>query len=182
MPTLPDRPTNLANIAALVRDVPDFPQPGILFRDITPLLADPVGLSAALDSLTEICRPLMPDVVLGIESRGFIFGMPVADRLGVGFVPARKPGKLPAATYAAEYALEYGSDRLELHRDAIAAGQRVLIVDDLIATGGTAAAAAGLVEQSGGTLAGFGFAIELAALDGRRKLPDVPIVSLLSYD
>ncbi|MGD1900704.1 MAG: adenine phosphoribosyltransferase [Geitlerinemataceae cyanobacterium] len=170
------------DLAGLVRDVPDFPRPGILFRDITPLLANPAGLSAAIDGLTDLCRPLAPDLILGIESRGFIFGMPVADRLGVGFVPARKPGKLPAATYAAEYDLEYGTDRLELHQDAIVPGQRVAILDDLIATGGTAAAAVELVERAGGTLAGFGFAIELTGLGGRAKLPDVPIVSLLSYD
>lgn len=170
------------DLATLIRAIPDFPQPGILFRDITPLLAHPQGLNAVVDQFATACDAIAPDLILGIESRGFIFGTPLAARLGIGFIPARKPGKLPAATYSAEYALEYGTDRLELHQDAIAPGQRVLVIDDLIATGGTAAAVAQLVAQSGGTLAGFGFVIELAGLGGRAKLPDVPIVSLLSYD
>ena len=170
------------DLATLIRPIPDFPKPGILFRDITPLLAHPQGLQATIDQLADACAALTPDLILGIESRGFIFGTPLADRLGVGFIPARKPGKLPAATYSAEYALEYGTDRLELHQDAIAPGQRVLVIDDLIATGGTAAAVAQLVATAGGTLAGFGFIIELTGLGGRVKLPDVPIVSLLSYD
>lgn len=170
------------DLATLIRAIPDFPQPGILFRDITPLLADPRGLTAVTDHFATACDALAPDLILGIESRGFIFGTPLAARLGVGFIPARKPGKLPAATYSAEYALEYGTDRLELHQDAIAPGQRVMIIDDLIATGGTAAAVAQLVTQAGGILAGFGFVIELTGLGGRANLPDVPIVSLLSYD
>jgi adenine phosphoribosyltransferase len=170
------------DLATLIRAIPDFPQPGILFRDITPLLAHPQGLNAVIDRFVTACDAIAPDLILGIESRGFIFGAPLAARLGIGFIPARKPGKLPAATYSAEYALEYGTDRLELHQDAIAPGQRVLVIDDLIATGGTAAAVAQLVAQSGGTLAGFGFVIELAGLGGRATLPDVPIVSLLCYD
>jgi adenine phosphoribosyltransferase len=170
------------DLATLIRAIPDFPQPGILFRDITPLLADPRGLNTVTDHFATACDAFAPDLILGIESRGFIFGTPLAARLGIGFIPARKPGKLPAATYSAEYALEYGTDRLELHQDAIAPGQRVMIIDDLIATGGTAAAVAQLVTQAGGTLAGFGFVIELAGLGGRTNLPDVPIVSLLSYD
>jgi adenine phosphoribosyltransferase len=170
------------DLATLIRPIPDFPKPGILFRDITPLLANPQGLNAVTDQFAIACDTLAPDLILGIESRGFIFGTPLAARLGVGFVPARKPGKLPAATYSAEYELEYGTDRLEIHQDAIASGQRVLIIDDLIATGGTAAAVAQLVATAGGILVGFGFVIELTGLGGRAKLPDVPIVSLLSYD
>jgi len=170
------------DLKTLIRDIPDFPKPGILFRDVTTLLADRQGLSATIEQFAEVCAPLKPDVVLGIESRGFIFGTPLAYKLQTGFVLARKPGKLPAATYSVEYALEYGTDRLEMHQDAIAPGQRVLIVDDLIATGGTAAAAAALVTQAGGVVAGFGFVVELDGLGGREKLPDVPIVTLVNYD
>ncbi|NJN29239.1 MAG: adenine phosphoribosyltransferase [Synechococcales cyanobacterium RM1_1_8] len=170
------------DLKALIRDVPDFPKPGILFRDITTLLQDAAGLKYALDQLTDRCAALSPDYIIGIESRGFIFGMPLADRLGVGFVPVRKPGKLPAAIHGMDYALEYGSDRLELHQDALAPGSRAVIVDDLLATGGTAQAAAQLIDQTEATLAGFIFAIELAGLAGRAKLPAVPVESLVIYE
>jgi adenine phosphoribosyltransferase len=165
----------------LIREIPDFPKPGILFRDITTLLRDPAGLRHTIDSLTEQCRTLAPDYIVGMESRGFMFGTPLAYQLDAGFVPVRKPGKLPAAIHAAEYELEYGTDRLEIHQDAFHPGSRVLIVDDLIATGGTAAATAKLVEQSDCELVGFGFIIELTGLNGRKVLPDVPIVTLVQY-
>ncbi len=174
-------PESLTEVKNLIRDLPDFPKPGIIFRDITTLLRDPKGLRVAVDSMAEQCYPLAPDCIVGMESRGFIFGVPLAYKLGVGFVPARKPGKLPAATYSAEYELEYGTDRLEIHRDALAPGQRVLIVDDLIATGGTAGATAKLVERSGATLVGFCFLVELLGLGGREKLPPVPIITIVQY-
>jgi adenine phosphoribosyltransferase len=164
-----------------IREIPDFPKPGILFRDISPLLANPESLQYSIDIFAEQVADYRPDYIAGIESRGFMFAMPLAYKMGLGFAPVRKPGKLPAAVHAASYALEYGTDTLELHQDAFPAGSRVLIVDDLIATGGTAAAAAELVEQSGSTVAGFGFLIELGALEGRTKLPDVPITTLLQY-
>jgi adenine phosphoribosyltransferase len=169
------------DIKSLIRDIPDFPKPGILFRDITTLLRDPQGLKYTLDAMTEQCAPLQPDYVVGMESRGFIFACPLAYSLGAGFVPVRKPGKLPAAVHSMEYALEYGSDRLEMHQDAIPAGSRVLIVDDVIATGGTAAATAKLVQQAGGELVGFGFLSELTFLNGRQALPEVPIIALVEY-
>jgi adenine phosphoribosyltransferase len=164
-----------------IRAIPDFPQPGILFRDITPLLGNPVAMQYSIDRFAEQVTDYRVDYIVGIESRGFIFGMPLAYKLGVGFAPVRKPGKLPAAVHAASYALEYGSDTLELHQDAFPTGSRVLIIDDLIATGGTAAATAELIEQTGCTVAGFGFLIELVGLGGRAKLPDVPITVLLQY-
>ncbi len=168
-------------IAKLIRDVPDFPKPGILFKDITPVLAHPDGLKAIVDGLASKFADLQVQGVLGIESRGFIIGAPVARALGCGFIPARKPKKLPAAVYSVEYALEYGTDRIEMHRDAVQAGQRIIIIDDLIATGGTASAAAQLVNLAGGTLVGFGFVIELSFLHGRQHLPDVPVFSLITY-
>jgi adenine phosphoribosyltransferase len=152
-----------------------------MFRDITTLLRDPQGLSYTIDSLAEKCSELSVDYVVGMESRGFIFGAPLAYKMGIGFIPVRKPGKLPGAVHFAEYELEYGVDRLEMHRDAMTSGSRVLIVDDLIATGGTAAATAKLLEQAGCELVGFAFIIELQALGGRQKLPDVPIVTLVEY-
>ena len=164
-----------------IRDIPDFPKPGILFRDITTLLGNPQALRHSVDLLEAKCTDLKPNYIAGIESRGFIFGMPLAYRMNLGFAPVRKPGKLPAATHAAEYELEYGTDRLELHQDAFPSGSRVLVIDDLIATGGTAAATAELVDKAGGELVGFGFVVELADLAGRQKLPDVPIVSLVQY-
>jgi adenine phosphoribosyltransferase len=169
------------DLKSLIRDIPDFPKPGILFRDITTLLRDPEGLRYTLDSLAEKCADLSADYIVGMESRGFIFGTPLAYKLGVGFIPVRKPGKLPAAVHSVQYELEYGMDCLEVHQDAFHPGSRILIVDDLIATGGTAAATAKLVEQSGCELVGFGFIIELTALGGRDRLPDVPIVTLVEY-
>ncbi len=169
------------DLKTLIRDIPDFPQPGILFRDITPLLANPEGFRAALDGLAEAATPLAPDAVVGIESRGFIFGAPLADRLGLPFVPVRKPGKLPAERMSVEYSLEYGDSRLDIHRDAVAQGSRVVIVDDLLATGGTALAAAKLVEMLGAAVAGVLFVVELEALGGRSKLGAYEVESLLSY-
>lgn len=169
------------DLKALIREVPDFPKPGILFRDLTTLLQNQAGLRYVVDQLVEKYRHDRLDYIAGIESRGFIFGAPLAYHLGAGFIPLRKPGKLCCPVYAVEYTLEYGRDRLEMHRDAIQPGQRVLIVDDLIATGGTAAAAAGLMEQAGADLQGFAFIVELTDLGGRRKLPDVPITALVTY-
>jgi adenine phosphoribosyltransferase len=174
-------PTYLMDLKASIRDIPDFPKPGILFRDITTLLNDGEALQATIDRLATECAPLNPQYILGMESRGFIFGTALAYRLGLGFVPIRKPGKLPAAVHSVEYTLEYGNDRLEVHQDAIPAGSRVLIVDDLIATGGTAAAAATLVDRLNCDLVGFAFVIELTGLNGRQHLPQVPIVSLVEY-
>ena len=169
------------DLKAHIRDIPDFPKPGILFRDITPLLSNPDALQYSIDFFAEQVADYQPDYIVGIESRGFMFGMPLAYKLGVGFAPVRKPGKLPAAVHSASYELEYGSDALELHQDAFPADSRVLIVDDLIATGGTAAATYDLVEKVGSTVVGFGFVIELLALEGRAKLPDVPITALMQY-
>jgi adenine phosphoribosyltransferase len=164
-----------------IRAVPDFPKPGILFRDITPLLSNPASLQYSIDMFAEKVAAYQPDYIAAIESRGFIFGMPLAYKMGVGFAPVRKPGKLPAAIHTASYTLEYGTDTLELHQDAFPKGSRVLIVDDLIATGGTAAATAELVEKTGSQVVGYGFVIELVALEGRSKLPDVPVTTLLEY-
>lgn len=165
----------------LIREVPDFPKPGINFYDITTLLKDSAGLKSVIGNLEERYRSTPCDLVLGIEARGFIFAPAVAYALGKGFVPVRKPKKLPAATVKMEYALEYGTDTLEIHADAIQPGQRVLIVDDVLATGGTAAAVAKLVEKLGGTVASLGFVIELDFLAGREKLPGYDIHSLIHY-
>lgn len=170
------------DLKSLIRDIPDFPQPGIVFRDITTLLRHPEGLRYAIDSIVEKFADSSIDYVIGMESRGFIFGTPIAYQLGAGFVPVRKPGKLPAAVHSIEYTLEYGTDRLEIHQDALPPSSRVLIVDDLIATGGTAGATAKLVQQTGCELVGFGFIIELTFLEGRKYLPaDVPVVTLVRY-
>lgn len=170
------------DIRSLIREIPDFPKPGILFKDITTLLRDPAGLRYTIDAIAEQCSDLEIDYIVGMESRGFIFGTPLAYKLGVGFVPVRKPGKLPADVFSAEYALEYGTDCLEIHRDALfPPGSKVLIVDDLIATGGTANATAQLIQKSQCELVGFAFVIELKDLNGRTKLPDVPIMSLVQY-
>ncbi|HEY9813051.1 MAG TPA: adenine phosphoribosyltransferase [Candidatus Sericytochromatia bacterium] len=169
------------DVKSLIREIPDFPKPGILFRDITTLLRDPEGLRYTIDTLTENCTGFAPDYVVGMESRGFIFGAPLAYKLGAGFIPVRKPGKLPAAVHTVEYELEYGMDKLEMHQDALRPGSRVLIVDDLIATGGTAAATASLVQQIGCELVGFGFIIELVDLSGRKLLPDIPIKTLFQF-
>lgn len=171
------------NLKHLIRDIPDFPKPGILFRDITTLLSDPIGLRYAIDCLAEkfTVAGLNAEYVIGIESRGFIIGAPLAYKLGIGFIPVRKPGKLPALVHSVEYELEYGMDQLEVHQDALQPGSKVLIVDDLIATGGTANATAKLVQQIGCELMGFGFVIELQDLQGRKYLPDVPIMTLVEY-
>lgn len=168
-------------LKALIREVPDFPKPGINFYDITTLLKDGPGLRGVIDGFRTRYAETKPDVILGIEARGFIFAPALAYSLGVGFVPVRKPKKLPAACERVEYALEYGTDILEIHRDAIEPGQRVLIVDDVLATGGTAAAVTQLVEKLGGTVAGLGFVIELDFLNGRSKLNGYDIYSLLHY-
>ena len=164
-----------------IRHVPDFPKPGILFYDITTLLQDPVGLRAAIDSIAGPFADQKIDLVVGIESRGFIFGAPVADRLGAGFAPVRKPGKLPSACIRESYALEYGTDTLEIHEDAVKPGQRVLIVDDLLATGGTARATSELVKKLGGTVHGLAFLIELVALNGRSRLTGENVHASLQY-
>jgi adenine phosphoribosyltransferase len=166
---------------SLIRDVPDFPKPGILFKDITPVLANPAALAQVIDLLTQDARSKGADAVVGIESRGFIFGTPVAVGLGVPFVPARKLGKLPYKKISEEYALEYGTNTIEIHEDALNPGQRVYVVDDLLATGGTAAASARLVERLGGSICGFGFVVELAALSGRENLLEYPVYSLIEY-
>jgi adenine phosphoribosyltransferase len=169
------------DLKTLIRDIPDFPQPGILFRDITTLLQNPEAFGFVIDKLTNLYGGESIDYVAGIESRGFIFGTPLAHRLSAGFVPIRKPGKLPAAIHSVEYDLEYGKDCLEIHQDAFPAGSRVLLVDDLLATGGTAAAATQLVGATGATLVGVAFVIELTALAGRDRLPNVAIQSLVQY-
>jgi adenine phosphoribosyltransferase len=168
-------------LKAKIRHVPDFPKAGILFYDITTLLRDARGFHGVVDSLSQPFAHAKVDVVVGIESRGFILGGAVADRLGAGFSPVRKPGKLPAKTLAEQYALEYGTDSLEIHDDAVTAGQRVLIVDDVIATGGTARATASLVRRLGGTVLGLAFLIELEALKGRAQLNGERIHSVLKY-
>ena len=171
---------SLASLKAVIRDVPDFPKPGIVFKDITTLLKNPQAFRRAMDLFTVLCGDRLSDKVLAIESRGFIVGSAVADRLGLGFVPVRKPGKLPSRTQRREYALEYGTDCIEIHEDAIAPGERVLIVDDVIATGGTARAAGELVRQVGGIVSGYAFLVELTFLGGRDKL-DGEVLSLLKY-
>jgi len=165
----------------LVRDVPDFPRPGILFKDITPLLADPAALAAAVDAMADPWRDSQVQLVMGIEARGFIFGSLVAAALGVGFVPARKPGKLPGATISESYGLEYGLDAIEIHTDALPACSRTLVVDGVLATGGTAAAAAKLIEACGSELVGFGFLIELGFLDGRAMLGSSPVAAAITF-
>lgn len=179
--TMPSSPPSI-DLRSWVRDIPDFPKPGILFRDLTPLMRDPQGWGEAIRQMGLLCERVQPDLIVGIESRGFIVGTALATVAGVGFVPVRKPGKLPGDVISVEYSLEYGTDRLEIHSDALGTGRRVLIVDDLLATGGTAAACSELVERAGGELCGFGFVAELAALEGRRRLPEEhPIESLIIY-
>jgi adenine phosphoribosyltransferase len=169
------------NYHALIREVPDFPKPGILFYDITTLLKDAHALAAITDELTAYYQRQRVAKVIGIESRGFIFGGILANRLNAGFVPVRKPGKLPADNFEVKYSLEYGSNSLAIHRDAIAVGERVLIVDDLLATGGTAAATVSLVRQLGGEIVGLDFLVELQGLKGREKLAGLPIHSTILY-
>jgi adenine phosphoribosyltransferase len=173
--------TDIEALKAAIRDVPDFPKPGILFKDITTLLKDPSAYRRALDLFTVLCGAHPATKVLAIESRGFILGATLADRLGVGFVPVRKKGKLPARTVRATYELEYGSDCVEAHADALTPGERVLVVDDVIATGGTARAAGELVGALGGQVAAYAFLVELSFLGGREKLSGAPVLSLLRY-
>jgi len=169
------------SLTALIRDIPDFPKPGIRFKDITPLLSDPSGLSLAVELMANPWRDHRPDLVVGAESRGFIFGTALAQSLSCGFVPVRKPGKLPYETVSVEYELEYGTDTLEMHKDAIKPGQKVLLVDDLIATGGTAKAACDLIERLGGEVLGLVVLIELEALKGRDLMGPIEVHSLLRY-
>jgi adenine phosphoribosyltransferase len=169
------------DLSAKIRDIPDFPQRGIVFKDIMPLLADAEALHATVDRLSDWAEPRQPDLILGAEARGFILGAAMAYKLGCGFVAARKPGKLPWRTVSAKYALEYGFDVLELHADALSPGARVLIHDDLLATGGTAKAKVDLVEQLGGTVVGLAFVIELEFLHGRDRLQGYDVYSLIQY-
>lgn len=171
-----------ADLRALIREIPDFPTPGISFKDITPLLADRLALARAVAALAELARPLRPEVVLAAEARGFLLGPALALALGAGFALARKPGRLPYETVGAEYALEYGESRLELHTDAIATGRRVLVHDDLLATGGTAATLCALAEQLGGEVVGAGFLIELTHLQGRRRLEGREVHALIEFE
>jgi adenine phosphoribosyltransferase len=168
-------------LKAKIRDVPDFPEQGIVFKDMMPLLADPATLHEAVDLLAEWIEPRKPDLILGAEARGFILGASLAYKLGCGFVAARRPGKLPWKTVSASYALEYGENTLELHADAIANGARVLVHDDVLATGGTAAAICDLAEQLGGEIVGVAFLIELAFLEGRKHLGSYDVHSLITY-
>jgi adenine phosphoribosyltransferase len=170
-----------ADLQAFIRAIPDFPQPGILFRDITPLLKDARAFSSTIDMLGDEFIDTDVDYIVAIEARGYVIGAPLAYKLGAGLIPVRKPGKLPYTTIKADYTLEYGTNSLEVHSDALAAGHRVLIVDDLLATGGTAAATKTLVERMGGEVVGAGFIIELASLAGRAKLGSTPVKALLAY-
>ncbi len=174
--------TPISDLKNLIREVPDFPKPGILFYDITTLLKDAAGLETLLEHLAARYEDDRPDLIAAVEARGFMFGTMLAARLRRGFIPMRKPSKLPAAKERVTYDLEYGQDSLEIHKDAIEPGQRVVIVDDLHATGGTAAAACELVEKLGGVVAGTAFVVELTFLDGRRKLARYDVFSLLQYD
>jgi adenine phosphoribosyltransferase len=180
MSTIPA--ANCEPLKELIREVPDFPKPGILFYDITTLLKDKLGLAQLIDTLSEYYLDKKVDLVLGMEARGFIFGPAVAYRLSAGFIPVRKPGKLPAATAKFDYALEYGTNTLEIHTDAIKKGQRVIIVDDLLATGGTAEATTKLAASCGAEIVGLGFVVELDFLNGRDKLKGYDVFSLLHYD
>ncbi|MGI8913871.1 MAG: adenine phosphoribosyltransferase [Chloroflexota bacterium] len=168
-------------LADKIRDVPDFPKPGIRFKDITTLLQDGPAFRESIAALAERCRRLQPDVIVGMESRGFIFGAPVAYELGIGFVPVRKLGKLPAATISEAYALEYGTNTVEIHRDAVQPDQRVVIVDDLLATGGTCRATIKLVERLNGRIAGIAFLVELTFLNGRAQLEGYPIEAVIQF-
>ena len=170
------------DLKTLIREVPDFPKPGILFYDITTLLKDRSGLQSVVEALRTQCDGIRFDIVLGIEARGFIFGPVLAHALGTGFVPVRKPGKLPAETVKMEYALEYGTDAVEMHRDAVELGMNVLVIDDLLATGGTALATCRLIEKAGGSVAGVGFMIELGFLNGRQQLENYDVYSMLRIE
>ena len=182
LPELQTKTELIQELSVAVRNIPDYPKPGILFKDITTVIGDARLFKATLDLMTEQLKHLAPVIVVGIEARGFIFGAPLAERLNAGFVPIRKKGKLPGKTISYNYALEYGVDTIQIHEGAIPSGARVLIVDDLLATGGTAVAAAELVQQAGGVVVGYGFMIELDFLEGRKMLPsNIPVESLLHY-
>jgi adenine phosphoribosyltransferase len=172
---------SMDEVRAAVRDVPDFPKPGIVFKDITPILADGKLFRAAIDAFLERSRTMQIDKIVGIDARGFLFGSAVAYELGIGFVPLRKKGRLPYKTESAKYSLEYGEAEMELHIDAITRGERIILVDDLLATGGTSASAATLIKKVGGELLEAQFLIELEFLHGRKKLEPVPVVSFLKY-
>ena len=172
----------MENLTALVRDIPDFPEPGLVFKDITPVLGDPAALSELIEGLVDPFRDAQISKVAGIEARGFTLATPVADHLAAGFIPIRKPGKLPAETVREDYELEYGTDALEMHRDALHEGERVLLVDDVIATGGTAAAAVRLLRELGAEVVGFSVFIELGFLNGAAQLDGVPLHALIRYD
>ena len=180
MSDLPAAPLS-AHTMSLIRDIPDYPKPGILFKDITPVLADGDSLREVVEAMTASARAHQPDLIVGIESRGFLFGTPIAAILGCGFAPVRKKGKLPYQTIFEEYTLEYGTNTVEAHVDAVKPGQRVVIVDDLLATGGTAAAAAALVERLGGVVAGYCFFVELSFLNGRDRLPGRDVTTLVTF-
>ncbi len=182
MPAQPKPETAGKSLLKFIRDIPDFPKPGIVFKDITPMLADARALTAAVAAMADRFAGEKPDLVIGAEARGFIFGPAIAARLGAGFVPVRKPGKLPHKTRAVSYMLEYGSDTLEIHADGVKKGKKCLMVDDLLATGGTMAACCELVESLGGKIVGCSFLIELAFLPGRAKLVKYPVHSLIKYD
>lgn len=172
----------IERIRAAIRDVPDFPKPGIIFKDITPVLNDPVLFSGVVDELVARYAPMHIDRVAAMESRGFIFGAPLASRIGAGFVPLRKFGKLPHTTVAETFNLEYGTETLEIHTDAVRPGDRVLVVDDLLATGGTAAAAVKLITKTGGSVVEMAFLVELAFLSGRSRIDGVPVFAMIRYD
>ena len=172
----------MTDIKGLIRSIPDFPKEGIMFRDITTILNDHGGLQACVDQIAEHFAGRGIEMVVGVEARGFIFGPPVALKLGAGFAPVRKPGKLPAETIKESYELEYGTDEIEIHKDAVQPGQKVLLIDDLLATGGTMAACARLVENLGAKIEGIAFVIELSFLSGREKLPGYEVLSLVDYD
>jgi adenine phosphoribosyltransferase len=179
---LPITPEQSDWLKASIRDVPDFPKPGIIFKDLTPLCKDARRFRFVIECLTEKCRQLKPDFIAGIEARGFILAPTIAYELGIGFIPVRKPGKLPYKVQKLEYALEYGTDCIEIHADAMEGGKRVVVIDDLLATGGTAKAAAELIKIVGGEVVGVGFLVELAFLDGRKKLgTGSEIFSLIDY-
>jgi adenine phosphoribosyltransferase len=174
--------TRPADLRSLIRDIPDFPKPGIVFKDITPMLLDPHAIDSAVEGIAGWAGPRAVDFVVAAEARGFILGAAIARELGAGFVPARKPGRLPAEVVTAEYILEYGIDAVEMHADALAHGARVLIHDDLLATGGTARALAELVERLGATVVGCAFIVELGFLDGRRRLDGFDVHALVTFD
>lgn len=169
------------DLRKIIRDIPDFPEPGILFRDITPVLQDAQALVSSVDQMAEKMEKINYDIIAGPESRGFIFGVPLAYKLKKGFIPIRKKGKLPSETISKEYALEYGTATIEMHKDAIEKGQKVFIVDDLLATGGTAKAMAQMIEEAGGIVAGFVFLIELEGLNGRKVLENYAVESVIKY-